>query len=144
VYGGESVGVKRVSKKVVAVLVFAVVFLVIIAAIGGDSDSDNVLYSQDVILSPDEMKNITLSVPEDGVITVKYEFKGPTALLVAIKQNGDYLEAKDARELEYKTVKGSISANVKAGDVEVVLLNAANVIETPVTYHIEVVFEKGG
>ena len=129
-------------KKVVAVLILTAVFLVIIAAMGGDGDSSNVLYSQDVTLPPDEMKNITLSIPEDGVLTVKYEFKGPTALLVAIKQSGDYLEVKDARELEYKTVKGSISAHVKAGGVKVVLLNGANVIETPVTYHIEIIFEK--
>jgi len=139
---------KKAQKIVIGLVLVVILGMISSGCIGGDDKStpNNVLYSEDISLSPDEMKNITLTIPEDGTLTIKYEFKapdeGPTILSVAIKQNGDYLNAKVIFAKKGESIKGSIPANVTAGDVTIILLNGANAVETPITYHIEVVYDK--
>jgi len=112
------------------------------------STSETIFYSDDISLWPDEMKNMTFVILEPGVLTLKYDFEAPknnpTNLLVAIEQNGDYLNAEFISARDGEHVKGTLSANVTAGEVQVILYNGANADPNPITYHIEVTYKKLG
>lgn len=145
------VGLHNKTQRVIVGLFLIIVLSVAAGGCIGGNDkksSKEVLYSGDISLSPDEMKNLTFTITAPGVLTVKYDFKapddGPTILTLTIKQNGHYLNAKVISAQKGEHINGVLSANVTEGTVEVGLLNGANAVLTPITYHITVEYSKKG
>lgn len=146
-------GFQHIRKLLVTLIVVTILGVAASGCTGNNeskstSETETIFYSDEISLWPDEMKNMTFVALEPGVLTVKYDFEAPennpTILSIAIVQNGDYLNAKVIQAENGEHVKGALSANVTAGEVQVTLLNGANADPNPITYHIEVTYKKLG